>query len=200
VCCATIFGVCSNFLGLVIEVQPQLAFLFAVFLYALSSSGQNIPQSATANYPFLLHLETMDFVNQECVLLQRDGHFHLEEEKGHHTKVFEGSLPNDKLLEVQRMIDDDQLVKLTQEQIASPPGGIMLDELHVDVFRGDHWQDLSFMDVASRTPFDRSIAPLVRWLAALHKEQHRELSEDAGKNDCQLPKKVVLHSRNPATP
>ncbi len=175
---------------------------FAVLLcYALPLMGQEaISYASAADYPFLLRLETMDFVNQECVLLQRDGHFHLEEEKGRHTKVFEGLLPEDKMRELQQMIDDEKLVQLTQEQIVSPPGDILLDELRVDVFRSDHWQDLFFMDVASRKPFDRSIAPLVRWLAALHKEQHRELTEDEGKNDCQLPKKIVLRSRNPPPP
>jgi hypothetical protein len=159
-----------------------------------------ISHASAADYPFLLQLETMDFVNQECVLLQRDGHFHLEIEKGRHTKVFEGLLPEDKMRELQQMIDDDKLVQLTQEQIVSPPGDILLDELRLDVFRSDHWQDLFFMDVASRKPFDRSIAPLVRWLAALHKEPHQELTEDEGKNDCQLPKKIVLRSRNPSPP
>jgi len=156
--------------------------------------------ASAADFPFLLHLETMDFVNQECVLLQRDGHFHLEEEKGRHIKVFEGLLPEDKMRELQQMTDDDQLVKLTQEQIVSPPGDILLDELRMDIFRSDHWQNLFFMDVASRKPFDRAISPLVRWLAALHKEPHRELTEDEGKNDCQLPKKIVLRSRTPSPP
>jgi hypothetical protein len=179
-----------------------LGFLFfAVLLFfAVPLTGQEaIFYASAADFPFLLHLETMDFVNQQCVLLQRDGHFHLEEEKGRHTKVFEGLLPEDKMRELQQMINDDQLSELTQEQIVSPPGDILLDELHVDVFRGDHWQTLFFMDVASRKPFDRSISPLVRWLAALHKEPHRELTEDEGKNDCQLPKKIVLRSR-PSSP
>ena len=183
-------------------MRLNLALLFAVLLIsALPFVGQEpMSYASAADFPFLLHLETMDFVNQECVLLQRDGHFHLEEEKGRHTKVFEGLLPEDKMRELQQMTDDDQLVKLTQEQIVSPPGDILLDELRMDIFRSDHWQNLFFMDVASRKPFDRAISPLVRWLAALHKEPHRELTEDEGKNDCQLPKKIVLRSRTPSPP
>jgi hypothetical protein len=179
-------------------LQILVFFPLTLLVLCLPLSGQNTAGSALAAYPYLLHLETMNFDQQVCVLLQRDGEFHLEEEKGDHTKVFEGSLSDGELLEIKKLIDDDQLRILTQKQIVPPSANILMDELHVDVFRGDHWQDLFFLDVSSRKPFDRSIAPLVRWLEGLHKEPHRELSEDEGKNDCQLPKRIVLRSRNPA--
>lgn len=121
----------------------------------------------------------------------------MEQGKGDRTKVFEGTLPEAKLLEVRKLIDNDELRVLTQQQIVPPSANVLLDELHVDVFRGDHWQDLFFLDVSSRKPFEHSIAPLVRWLETLHKEPHRELTEDEGKNDCQVPKRIVLRSRKP---
>lgn len=154
-------------------------------------------QAPAADYPYLLHLETMNFDDQVCVLLNRDGQFHLEIEKGNRSRVFEGTLPDAKMQEVQTLINDPVLRQLTEKQIVPPKGTIMLDELHVDIFRGDHWQDLFFVDDSSRRPFEHSIAPLVRWLQALPKEPHKEIS-DMGKNDCQLPKKIVLKKRIPA--
>ncbi len=166
-------------------------FLLVVFLSATLLIGQN----PAANYPYLLHLETMNFDDQVCVLLLRDGQFHLEVEKGSRIRVFEGGLSGAKMQEVQTLINDPVLRQLTEKQIVPPKGTIMLDELHVNVFRGDHWQDLFFVDDSSRRPFERSIAPLVRWLQALPKEPHKEISADMGKNDCQLPKTIVLKKR-----
>ena len=177
----------------------SLALLFVVFLSSAVLTGQNPPSTQVSNYPYLLHLETMNFDDQVCVLLLRDGQFHLEVEKGDHTKVFEGSLSQTKMQEVQTLINDPALRQLTEKQIVPPTGAIMLDELHVDIFRGDKWQDLFFVDDSSRRPFEHSIAPLVRWLRALPKEPHREISEEEGKNDCQLPKKIVLKVRKPAS-
>lgn len=176
-----------------------LAFLLVVFLSSTLLVGQNPMAPAAANYPYLLHLETMNFDDQVCVLLRRDGQFHLEVEKRNRTRVFEGALSEAKMQELQTLINDPTLRQLTEKQIVAPTGAIMLDELHVDIFRGDHWQDLFFVDDSSRQPFEHSIAPLVRWLRALPKEPHREISEDMGKNDCQLPKKIVLRLRKPAS-
>ncbi|HEV7219096.1 MAG TPA: hypothetical protein VGN39_09500 [Terriglobales bacterium] len=173
-----------------------MPFLVAVLLTCTFLMGQN---PAAVNYPYLLHLETMNFDDQVCVLLRQDGQFHLEHEKGSRTRVFEGALSDAKMQEVQTWINDPTLRQLTEKQIVPPTGAIMLDELHVDIFRGDRWQDLFFVDDSSRRPFEHSIAPLVRWLQALPKEPHKEISEDMGKNDCQLPKKIVLKVRKPAS-
>jgi hypothetical protein len=154
-------------------------------------------ETTAFKYPYLLHLETVTFYDQSCVLLKSDGQFHLELEKGDRARVFEGALPEDELVQVQKLINNDRLRNLTQNQIVEPSVNVQLDELHIDVFRGDHWQDLFFLDAPSRRPFENFIAPLVRWLDALHKEPHREVSEDEGKNDCQLPKRIVLKRRRP---
>ncbi len=175
----------------------RLFFLFVVPFFALAASGQT-SETTAFKYPYLLHIETATFYDHSCVLLRNDGQFHLELEKGDHTKVFEGALPEDDLVQVQKLINGDQLRALTQKQIVEPSVNVQLDQLQIDVFRGDHWQDLFFLDASSRKPFDNLIAPLVRWLDALHKVPHRELSEDEGKNDCQLPKRIVLKRRRPA--
>ena len=117
-------------------------------------------QNDSTPYPYLLHLETMDFDNQECVLLQTDGKFHLEHEHGDRTKVFEGTLSDAKRIEIQVLINDDWIRMLTQKQIVMPQGAVLLDELHIDIFRGDHWQDLFFPDDSTRKPFARFHHPV----------------------------------------
>lgn len=170
--------------------------MLLVSAFSLCSAAQTaLPRAA--NYPYLLHLETMTFYEDNCVLLRRDGQFHLEHQKGERTRVFEGTLTPAGLLAIQNVIQGDGLAHLRQQQIATPSGYIMLDELYVNIFRGDHWQNLFFPDVPTRKPFDNLVSPLVRWLESLRKEPHRELSEDEGKNDCQLPKRIVLKMRGP---
>jgi hypothetical protein len=137
----------------------------------------------------------MNFDDQVCVLLRGDGQFHWEQERGERTKVLEGSLTEEKMREIQHLINDDALRHLSEKQVVLPAGNIILDELHIDIFRGGYWQDLFFPDVSSRRPFEHFIAPLVRWLQALPKEPHTEISGDAGKNDCRLPKRIVLKLR-----
>jgi hypothetical protein len=158
-------------------------------------SGQSAPRPGSANYTYLMHLETMNFDNQTCVLLQANGQFHLEEERGDRTKVFEGTLSEAKLLETQNIINNDGLRSLTQKQITLLKGNILLDELRIDIFRGDHWQVLFFPDNTTRKPFESAVAPIVTWLATLRKEPHQELTEDEGKNDCRFPKRIVLKRR-----
>lgn len=175
----------------------SLLLLACCILAAVSTTGQSSPPASSGGYPYLLHLETVTFDDQACVLLRRDGQFHLEVQKGERTKVFEGTLSDAKMIEVEKLMNDDGLRQLTERQIPAASGYIMLDELHVDLFRDDHWQVLFFPDASSRKSFDHFIAPLVRWLDALHKEPHQELSEDEGKNDCQLPKRIVLQRRPP---
>jgi hypothetical protein len=173
--------------------------LVSIFLI-VSSSAQNERFNPPGEYPFLVHLETMNFDSQACVLLRHDGRFHLEEEKGDRTRVFEGTLSVSKISEVQKMINAAELLQMSQKQIAPPRGNIMLDQLYVDIFRGDHWQELFFPDESSRKPFESAISPLVRWLEALRKEPHTEISEDAGRNQCQLPKLIVLKRRTSPKP
>lgn len=168
--------------------------LFAVCSLSFVAVSQDT-RTVVAAYPYLLHLETMNFDEQTCLLLQDDGKFHLEEGKGRRTRVFEGTLSQAKLSDVKNLVNNAELRELKQQQIHPPVGGIILDELHVDVFREDHWQDLFFPDMTTRRPFEHAITPLVRWLGGLRKEPHREVSEEEGKNDCQLPKRIALELR-----
>jgi hypothetical protein len=149
--------------------------------------------------PYLLRLEHTTPESHICVLLQKIGFFHLESDSGDSTKVSEGSLTADGLRQIERDLQDSRLAALLQQQIEEPL--IRRHEfLQLNVSRDDHWQELTFFSAESQEPFRESLQPLIRWLNDLHKLPHKELSEDAGKNNCLAPGKIALKKRGEDTP
>jgi hypothetical protein len=149
--------------------------------------------------PYLLRLERETSGAHVCVLLRKDGLFHRESDVGDSTKVVEGSLSAEGLRQIQRDLQDSKLEGLSQKQIEEPLIHSR-DVLHVNISRDDHWQELTFYSAESQEPYRQSLAPLVRWLNELHKLPHKELSEDAGKNNCLAPGEIVLKKRGDVAP
>jgi hypothetical protein len=149
--------------------------------------------------PYLLRLEHTSLESHDCVLLRKTGFFHLESDSGESTKVFEGTLSADRLRRIQSDLQERGLQALSQEKIEEPL--IRRSEfLRVEVSRGDHWQELTFRSAESQEPYRQSLRPLVRWLDDLHKAPHKDLSEDAGKNNCLPPSKIALKKRSDEAP
>ncbi len=161
-----------------------------------------VPALASAQIqpkPYLFRMEQTTLESHQCVLLQKTGFFHLEADSGDSTKVFEGTLSTEGLLRIQSDLQDPELRALSQEQIEEPL--IRRSEfLRLEVLRDDHWQELTFRSAESQDPYGNSLQPIVRWLNDLHKVPHKELSEDAGKNNCLPPGKIALKKRSEEAP
>jgi hypothetical protein len=170
--------------------------LLLVFV-AVSIASSQVNNRA---YPYLLRLEHSNFEGHACALLQNTGAFHLEIDHGDQTKVLEGTIETNELLKIERTLNNEVPVNLSQEQIEEPLIRTRHDELQITVFRGDGWQDLYFRSSDSQQPFQHWLQPLVHWLENLHKLPHRELSEDEGKNHCLPPKVIALRKRDAALP
>jgi len=151
--------------------------------------------SQVAGPSYLLRLDHFNFEGRSCALLKDDGAFHLELSNGNETKVFEGRVSKNDLLQVERSLQDRTLSKLSQRQIEEPLIQTSHDELQISVFREGNWQDLFFQSGDSQQLFQHWLWPLIRWFNDLHKLPHRELSEDQGKNNCLPSKEVVLKRR-----
>jgi len=172
-------------------MRPCLLALIAV----TSVSGQVV----SSPYPYLLRLDHYGFDEHACVLLQNSGAFHLEIDHGDDVRVQEGMVNAQQLSGIQRDLNQEELARLSPQQIEEPILRDRRDRLQVTIFRGDRWQDLYFRSADSQQPFKQSLQPLVHWLDNLHKVPHRELSEDAGKNNCLPPKVIALQRRGEAT-
>ncbi len=166
----------------------QILAFISLLLTSATASAQ-VEYSA-----YLLRLEHTTFGAHECVLLKKNGFFHLESDSGDSTRVFEGFLGTERLGQVVAELQDDKLQKLSQKQIEEPLNP-KPEFLQLDISRGDDWQGLKFFSAESQEPYRRSLQPLIRWLDDLHKVPHKEFSEDAGKNNCLPPRKIALKKR-----
>jgi len=169
--------------------HPRIFLTILVTVTTAFSSAQTAPDLA----PYLLRLEHGNAYSSSCVLLQKSGAYHLELEDAENTKVFEGSL---KPADVEQLLTKLRtfLDAVSQRQIEEPL--IAHHELlKVDIPRNGRWAEVRFLSAESQEPYRKSLEPLLRWLDALHKMPHKELTEDAGKNNCLVPRKIVLKKR-----
>ena len=144
--------------------------------------------------PYLLRVQRTTPGNTVCVLLRHDGQFHLETSHKDRTEVWEGSLPSSQLLKVRRMLDSNDIPRLSQDKPGSPKTRVS-QILQISIFRTDHWQNLVFMDENGSHSVPRSLDPLLNWVGSLQKQPHQELNEDKSKNNCQSPEKIELKKR-----
>jgi hypothetical protein len=131
-----------------------------------------------------------------CVLVQRDGHYHLELRLSEKPGFYEGSLPSNDLRDLVRMLSDDKLIHLKQADIQSPFSENGRDLLRLAIFRpGSAEQELYFPSPGFA--FTNKVGPLLQWFERLQKRKARKLSEDEGRNNCAIPgdKEIRLTDR-----
>jgi hypothetical protein len=174
----------------------SLVCLLTVAFHASGHTAENLDLSP---YPYLLRIQRDTSGLRTCILLQQSGDYHLERTTSDATDVFESVLSHDELPEVRERLDVQQLRNLSKKDIAISLMVIPYDELQINIFRGDHWQDLLFPDAGSQRPFATSLGPLVKWFESLPKKPYRKLTEDEGRNNCLTPKKIELKVRGPSS-
>jgi hypothetical protein len=183
-------------------------FVIMVFLRVciLAICAGNLWAQAAVSQPsgrkpsYLMRLERVREGFDVCVLVRGDGQYHLERHLLEKSKIFEGNLGDDELHRVIRIVSDDQMFFLRQDQIAESMLGSKFDDVSLAVLRPlNRWQILGFPDPASRDPYRKSLDPLLTWLDKLEKRKGQELSEDSGRNNCEVPQDIdlTLRTRNP---
>ena len=165
-----------------------------VLLPALWASDQQAVGTTTV--PYLLRMERLRSGQDVCVLVQRNGQYHLERLHPYGIRVFEGKLPNGALAALESLLMKDRLLRLQQSDIDVPLITGDLDNLFVSVLHRDHWQNLEFSSAESRKPYEEFLNPLLKWLDDLQKEKAKELTEESGRNNCLPPKEIQLQTRS----
>jgi hypothetical protein len=166
----------------------------AVVFLVFSASSLSA-QVTAADSPFLLRLEHANSQENSCVLIQKNGSFHLEVDRNEQAKIFEGTMEPGQLSQIQHTINSNPLATLSQRQIQEPLMIASRDTLQLDIFREDHWQDLLFESIDSQEPYRPLLHALVRWLSDLRKLPHKEYTEEEGRNNCLPPRPIVLKKR-----
>jgi hypothetical protein len=146
---------------------------------------------------YLLSMTQESHLARRCVLLSADGNFHVEELEESAIRIYEGRISPPALRQLAITLDRPALVALSQERIEEPLTGDFHQRLFLNIFRRDHWQKLAFQSDVSQSQHDTSLRPLLRWLDNLHKVRHTNLTEDEGRNNCQVPRKLELKRRAP---
>jgi hypothetical protein len=150
---------------------------------------------ASIQSPYLLRVALAVPHLNTCVLLRQDGGYHLERDYDDATGVYEGELASQELSRVQQWLENERLQKLSSDQIAEPLVVINSESLQLNVFRGDHRQDLFFPSSESQRPFHELLTPLLEWFNGLHNEPHRTVAAVSGRNNCMPPGRIELTTR-----
>jgi hypothetical protein len=90
---------------------------------SLRASAQNSVADQFANYPYLLRLEHTTKGSRACVLLRRNGEFHLENTHGDETQVSEGQIPDAEIARLTEDLDNHDLQQISQQKIIPSASG-----------------------------------------------------------------------------
>src|SRR5215467_3728327 len=104
-----------------------------VLLHSLWASGQQVVE--TGAVPYLLRMERLQSGQDVCVLIQRDGQYHLERLNPYGISIFEGKSPSGALTSLENLLKKDELFRLQQSDIGVPLITGDLDRLFVSVLR-----------------------------------------------------------------
>ena len=178
-------------------MQRWARFLICCPLAACLAKAQDVSSQLhfSPSYAYLLRLEREADNTKTCVLLKKDGSFHYERNHNdEHVTVYEGELPAEDLTNVQSLLQRPDLANLKQGDIPVPLFNFG-DQIQVNVFRHDHWQDLVFPDSKDRKKLVPTVDSLVDWLAGLPKYPHRQFTEFEARNNCLTEHKIELRTR-----
>src|SRR6266404_3656453 len=129
-------------------------------------------QVAGSDSPFLVRMERQTRDENVCILVQQNGHYHLERIITGRPRVFEGTLELSALIELGPLLNSEQLANLKQAQIESTLASEDMDQFLVAIVRPYGWQSLNFPSGKSRKPYKASMDPLVKWLERYKQQQN----------------------------
>lgn len=166
-----------------------------VFVFAVTTPRSATSQNHASEYLVRIAHETAN--GTTCVLLQSTGEFHYEAGDGN-VKVFEGKLPSERIESVRQ--DLWALEGISQGDIEEPPLPGPFDLLDIHFFQSMGAKELLFRSAESQQPYRAPLNPLLQWMDSLPKLSSRELTEDAGKQNCLPRSKIRLKTRNEVVP
>lgn len=141
-----------------------------VLFATIAIAGSCVAQDTSS--PYLVRMERQTRAENVCMLLQKDGHYHLERIITGRPRVFAGTLPSSSVSEIDPLLNSDQITNLKQGQIEMTLVGEDLDQVMIAISRPTGWQSLSFPTGKSRKPFKTSIDPILTWLDRNKQQQN----------------------------
>lgn len=129
-------------------------------------------QAANSDGPFLMRIERQTREENVCMLVQQNGHYHLERIITGRPRVFEGTLEASAINELGPLLNSDQITNLKQAQIETTLASEDMDQVLLAISRPYGWQSLNFPSGKSRKPYKVVMDPLVKWLDRNKQQQN----------------------------
>jgi hypothetical protein len=163
--------------------------LLPVIVVVCAVSATSLPglaQGSGSSSP-LLRIQRQTYDQDVCMLVRNDGQFHMERLAPGmgQSRVYEGTLPEAAMSDLQKILNTDDMKSLTQAKIQMALVGEDRDQLLFAIDRDGSWQSLHFTSGASRKPFKNAVDPLVKWLDR-YKQQNNALANGVT-NRCMPP-------------
>ncbi len=150
-------------------MRPQSTVSSVVFC-CIASSLFCWSQATSSIGSFPVRMERQTREENVCMLLQQDGHYHLERIVTGRPRVFEGTLEPSAVSELQPLLN--QLASLKQAQIETSLVSEDMDQFVIAINRSNGWQSLRFPSGKSRKPYKTTMDPLVKWLDRNKQQQN----------------------------
>lgn len=176
--------------------MPLKVVLLLTSLSVLLTSFAAWPQTARSDSPYLMRIERQTREENVCMLVLKDGRYHLERTAAGHPRVFEGTLQAPSLGELDPLLNAAKIVDLKQNQIETLAGD-EVDQMMLTIPRPTGWQSLTFPSSKSRKPFKAELDPLLKWLD--RNKQQQNPATDAASTRC-VPPQENAAARGLSTP
>jgi len=138
----------------------------------------------------LARMEHQTPAENVCMLVLKDGRYHMERTLTGRVQVFDGTLGSSALTELEPLLTANALVELKQNQIDSTSGGEDVDQMMITVARQNGTQSLTFPSSKSRKPFKSELDPILKWLDR-NKQQQNPLP-NAASTRCMPPQNTQV--------
>jgi hypothetical protein len=143
--------------------------LAAICLLAAAPALSQNDKPPDAKY--LARLQRIHDGKDVCILVQTNGRYHMERKAEARSAVAEDTLPTSDLVELGKLVNQEKLREISQQDVPFLMSSDSLDFFSLGVFRVSGWQNLRFNTSESRQPYHDLLDPLLKWLSAVEKRK-----------------------------
>ncbi len=161
-------------------------------LLVWSLAASTTVRAQTPQDELLVRMERARPHDDVCMLLNRSGAYRLEWVYAAKTEVYIGTLSAASVAGLEERLNKEELRRLSQEQIISPPISDTWDRIAFDIRREHRWQALKFPGPESRKPFAAFLDPLINWFEDVAGEHPGAVLVNTGASRCVPPDERVL--------
>jgi len=168
---------------------------FSLIAFIVPATSQTPATPPKDSDIYILQLQRVQAGQDTCILVRNDSEYHYERETRDKVEIFEGTFVPSGTQVLRGIVNDEAIKSLTQDKIVEPISRREADVVSIALLRPSGWQYLRFPDSTSRTPFNKSLDPLLELVAALRKQPHTLLPEATSRNNCLPPGEIALKKR-----